>query len=270
MKATRNNFFRYKFLSDGKTSDFKYLKKFYDTDKLQTHRLAPKLSEIHMKPNSFQKMNVKLAAQVFSKTVVSGMKSCIACGSLSLNAVDTINFIDSMDNLFDLFNSRPKPEKKTIEFDSDIESSLVEPKGAKRFLFEYEGAEYQNDLLNTMFNYFKSLKVQVYNSRTCEWNDVVKKFNIKFINGWMISIAGLKHLFINLQSESMNKKIKICTRRLNQDCLENFFGTVRIQNGNCVNPSCIQFKRTFKKLFCINYFEYSEGANCMDDLDSSF
>jgi len=112
LKTTRNNFFIYKFLSDGKTSDFKYLKKFYDTDKLQTHHLAPKLSEIHMKPNSFQKMNVKLAAQVFSKTVVSGMKSCIAGGSLSLNAVDTINFIDSMDNLFDLFNSRPKPEKK--------------------------------------------------------------------------------------------------------------------------------------------------------------
>lgn len=51
---------------------------------------------------------------MFSKTVVSGMKSCMADGSLSLNAVDTIDFIDSMENLFDLFNSRPKPKKKTI------------------------------------------------------------------------------------------------------------------------------------------------------------
>lgn len=267
--ATRNNFFRYRFQSENKNADFKYLKNFYETDKMQTNRLAPKLTEVHKKPNNFQKMKVKLAFQVFSKTVVSGMKTCMTGGSLSLEANDTVDFIDSIDNLFDLFNSRPKPEKK-VEFYSDDEHDLDklhnEPKGAKRYCFEYESSEYQNNFLDTMFNYFKNLKVQDYNCKTSEWVDVVKKYNIKFINGWMISIAGLKHLYCNLASTS-NNPTKVSTRRLNQDCLENMFGTVRAQNGNCNNPTCIQFKRTFKKLFCINYFEYSEGANCIDDLD---
>jgi len=61
--------------------------------------------------------------------------------------------------------------------------------------------------------------------------------------------------------------LEICTNRLNQNCLENFFGTTRIQNGNCRLLKCIQFKRTFKKLFEMNYFKYSEGANCVKDLD---
>lgn len=84
----------------------------------------------------------------------------------------------------------------------------------------------------------------------------------------MISIVGLKHLYCNLASTS-NETINISTRRLNQDSWENCFGTIRIQNGNCINPTCIQFKRTFKKLFCINYFEYSEGANCIEDVLTS-
>jgi hypothetical protein len=44
-----------------------------------------------------------------------------------------------------------------------------------------------------MLNYFKNLKVQSYNHLTNEWTDVTKSYNIKCINGWMISIAGLKH-----------------------------------------------------------------------------
>lgn len=62
--------------------------------------------------------------------------------------------------------------------------------------------------------------------------------------------------------------LKLFTRRLNQDCLENLFGTIRIQNGNCINPTTIQFQRSFKKLFCLSYFEYNDGANCIEDLDS--
>jgi hypothetical protein len=64
-----------------------------------------------MKPNNFLKMNVKLAAQVFSKTIVSGIRSCMTEGSLSLEAYDTVELIDSMENLFDLCNSRPKAVK---------------------------------------------------------------------------------------------------------------------------------------------------------------
>ena len=56
------------------------------------------------------------------------------------------------------------------------------------------------------------------------------------------------------------------TRRLNTDCIENFFGSIRQQGGNNVNPTPVQFQRAFRKLFCQNYF-HSNHANCRDDLD---
>jgi hypothetical protein len=57
------------------------------------------------------------------------------------------------------------------------------------------------------------------------------------------------------------------TRRLNQDVLEIFFGAIRQQNGNCVNPTAIQFQRSFKKLLCVKLF-HPGTENCESDTDS--
>jgi len=46
----------------------------------------------------------------------------------------------------------------------------------------------------------------------------------------------------------------IQTQRINQDCLENFFGSIRQQGGNCLNPTPI---RTFEKLFSIKILQRS-------------
>lgn len=59
----------------------------------------------------------------------------------------------------------------------------------------------------------------------------------------------------------------LCTRRLNQDPLENFFGCIRQQGGNCDTPTTIQFTRAFKKLFYDNYLSPS-NTNCAADLDA--
>ncbi|KAL1509938.1 hypothetical protein ABEB36_004602 [Hypothenemus hampei] len=56
-------------------------------------------------------------------------------------------------------------------------------------------------------------------------------------------------------------------RRVNQGALENFFGNVRQQGGNCINPTPIQFERAFRKLFTENYL-HSETTNCTDDFDT--
>lgn len=50
----------------------------------------------------------------------------------------------------------------------------------------------------------------------------------------------------------------ICTRRINQDCVENFFSCIRQQDGNCVNPTPIQFIRVFKKLFSMKILQHSD------------
>jgi len=77
LKATRNNFFNYKFECNNKIKEKVHLEKFYSADKTRNIRLAPKLTEIHLNPNSFQKKKVKFASQVFSKTVAAGMETCI-------------------------------------------------------------------------------------------------------------------------------------------------------------------------------------------------
>jgi len=118
-----------------------------------------------------------------------------------------------------------------------------------------------------MFNYFKNLEIQKFDAVKNEWVNITRRYNIKYINGWLISIAELNRLHQNLTNSSDSEIDPICTNRLNQDKLENFFGIVKTQNGNYINPTCIQFKRTFKKLFCLDYFEHSKGTNCIQDLD---
>jgi len=62
LKVTRNNFFNYRFKSENKIAQKIHLKQLYDIDKSQVHRLAPNLTDVHINPNSFQKMRVKYAS----------------------------------------------------------------------------------------------------------------------------------------------------------------------------------------------------------------
>jgi hypothetical protein len=48
--------------------------------------------------------------------------------------------------------------------------------------------------------------------------------------------------------------------------LENFFGCARQQSGNAINPTPIQFRRAFRKLFVMNYI-HSETMNCAEDFE---
>lgn len=85
---------------------------------------------------------------------------------------------------------------------------------------------------------------------------------MKFIFGWRLMTSS----FLSLWQVLKNKNVKhVLTRRFSQDCLENYF--VRNTCGNARNPTPIQFSRAFKKLFALQYFEQSEGANCLNDFD---
>jgi len=62
LKATRKNFFNYKFACNNKIAEKVHLEMFYSADKTRNIRLAPKLTDIYLNPNSFQKMKVKFAS----------------------------------------------------------------------------------------------------------------------------------------------------------------------------------------------------------------
>jgi hypothetical protein len=48
--------------------------------------------------------------------------------------------------------------------------------------------------------------------------------------------------------------------------LENVFGSIKQQHGNCINPTTIQFERTFRKICCTRLFN-SGNENCEGDTD---
>ena len=61
----------------------------------------------------------------------------------------------------------------------------------------------------------------------------------------------------------------LMTRRLKQVALENFFGVIRQQGGNCDNPTSFQLvTRAFRKLFVDNYLTPPATGKCADDLDA--
>lgn len=117
LKSTRNQFFVHTFQIDEGITDKKFLELYYNHTKQLRYRQSYKLTDAHVNPNSFEKMRVKLAAQIFSQSVAAGMEVYISHASekfsLSQEAYATITFIDTMDKLFDIFNSSPGAENIT-------------------------------------------------------------------------------------------------------------------------------------------------------------
>eukprot|EP00795_Rhopilema_esculentum_P003910 gene3910-15230_t len=68
-----------------------------------------------------------------------------------------------------------------------------------------------------------------------------------------------KELWSRLHGD-LNIRVLV-TRQLNQDPLENFFGSIRQQRENSDNPTPIQFKRAYRKLFHTNLLSVA-SANC--------
>ncbi|CAI6351626.1 unnamed protein product [Macrosiphum euphorbiae] len=242
LKSTRNMFFKHNFEINNDLIDKKHLDEFYSFDSNCNLRTAPKLTYSHVHPGPFEKMKVRLATQVFSHSVAAGMSTALNIGILPNNSIPTINFINDMDKLFDIFNSSDTPNSKI-------------------FNDPFNNNSHQLDHLNKMTEMFKNMKVVSKLSAT----DMTQRVN--FLNGWLVSISGLKMLWNSLNVDQ-NKDYTLCTGRINQDCLENLFGTIRQQLGNNTNPTPIQFIWAFKKIFCVEYFRHSPDANCIEDLDN--
>ncbi|EFA12315.1 Transposable element P transposase-like Protein [Tribolium castaneum] len=235
IKALRNNFLKYRFrLDNGQIIDHVFVRAFFEHDQKRTFKFAPKLQSVHISPGQFDKMKVKFATQLFSHTVASGMETEMSLGLLSTAALATITFISNVNNLFDILNS----------------TTLVT--NVESFKSAFVGSELQKNHLEKMLHFFKT--TAVVDDRNA---DVTRR--IKSMACWQVTIKGVMQLHGSLSQP-------LPTRRLNQDFLENFFGTVRKQSGNCINPTPIQFVWAFRKLFCTKFLLPPTTGNCMPDL----
>ena len=58
---------------DGKTASWRHIRQFYQLDSKKTVRTAPKLRPIHIQLGPFEKMKVKYAVQIMSRSVAGGI-----------------------------------------------------------------------------------------------------------------------------------------------------------------------------------------------------
>lgn len=239
-KSFRNNLLSGNFNLNGKIITFEDIRKTYQIDqKNKKSRMLPKLTDSHLQPDTFQKMNVKLAIQIFSHSVASAIKTCIETNELqSDTAESTAYFIQLMNNLFDTLNSRiqfsPNPYKCALSKENPIVKETLE--------------EASNIL--TMLQKI-NLKTGKTSTPPC--------------------FTGLIHTInaiLQFSEEQENECRYLLTNRLNQDALENLFSIYRQKGGYNRNPTA-RLLRCFFRINVINSLMKSEASNCEADEDNN-
>nr|XP_039248021.1 uncharacterized protein LOC120325911 [Styela clava] len=85
---------------------FCYVEKVADEQREKELKLAPKLTEKHIKPSKYQKMRVGLAAQVISHSTACAIKTLVESGVLPRDALSTSFFCSFFNKWFDIVNAR--------------------------------------------------------------------------------------------------------------------------------------------------------------------
>ena len=102
LKCLRNNFYNYKcHFSANKTADWEHIRKLYEMDVKQPHRVVKKLTPDHIKVYGLNKMCVRRAAQVFSHSVASALDLMSYLGAIEAGVKDTEMLCSIVNDLFD-------------------------------------------------------------------------------------------------------------------------------------------------------------------------
>ncbi|XP_063614636.1 uncharacterized protein LOC134787749 [Penaeus indicus] len=199
---------------------------------MQAIRIAPKLTDSHVNLNSCEKMRVNYACQIFSRTGASGIHSYATLGGLPRETEATAEFINIMNELFDVFNSSTK--------------------------HHYRSRKCAIAKNNDNIEFLKKAREWVMS-----WKIVGTNRYIPSVHGWLLNIASIQALWEDL---SINNHLDyLLTRRINQDCLENYFYCIRKSGGNNYTASITNFISATKNLSCSSLLKDAENGNCDDD-----
>lgn len=233
LKSVRNNLMKHNFDVRGKQVAWKYIVGFYEADRKQTVKLAPKLSQRHINLPPFANMRVRLAAQVLSHSVAAGIYTHVSLGAMPAEAAFTAEFIDKIDSLFDCFNA----------------GNFGGTKQYRRPLTDSSKHWHHVEECKEMLS---SLKI------------VGSKAKVPCIQGFILSINSLTRLYQELREKYGFKFL--LSNRLNQDALENHFSIIRSRGGFRDNPNPLAFNATFKQVMVQHLLDTPKDANCKDDL----
>ena len=193
IKAIRNNLINYNFHFDNKVASWNDIEALYKIDSKNSIRCCPKLTNKHMHPNGFLKMKVKLATYVLSHSVAAALMMAISGGLLPTSASGTSELVSHFDYIFYCLNSST--------FSTPKECNQPVTASSKHMQTMKEKLEFVN-------------KIKVIDA--AKNKDVTS--SLKCLNALQIPLHSTMELWKTVQG---NVKF-LCTRRLNQDPLENF------------------------------------------------
>ena len=233
IKSVRNNFKNHGFVIDGKDILWQHVKEFYDADSSKPIKMAPKLRKKHIHLPPFSPLRVRLATQVLSHSVASGMGVLAQWGIISSEAIYTSHFIEKMDVLFNCFNS------KTLSSTAKMRHAFSETSGHK-------------DQLKELKSWIQRIKTKGSREPPC-------------LAGWQLAINALLMMW-DILRDDFNFQF-LLTNRLNQDCVENLFSIIRAKGAQRDNPDTSQFRAAFRQVMVDSVMVPAKGANCESDVD---
>lgn len=240
LKLLRNCLGNHRAIIDdnGNTIQWEFFTKLHNLQETEGLHLGNKLRAQHVNYQT-QKMKVKLAAQIFSASIADALEICKSDLQFSEFALSgpTIRFIRMINDIFDILNSRNMKQKGFKQPLHMGNSSIVLNKLEESYVYLSRLRKANGQLLLHSKNKLAAL-------------------------GFMICIKSLIALYNDLV---VNQDILqyIPTYKINQDHIELFFGTIRLQGGCNNNPTVRQFKAAYKKIIVHIDTRETTTGNCI-------
>lgn len=239
LKLVRNTFGDTKILVDVNNQIIQWsdIVALHDLQESEGMHLGNKLRNVHINYVK-QKMKVRLAAQVFSKSVADALLFCKNDLQLEQfrSCQRTVQFLSIFNDLFDILNSKNMHQSR---FKQALNSKNIE-------------------VIKEKFNECKKYIISLTNKN----GEVIIKSRRKtgFL-GFLICIESALILYNKLCEKNLLQYIPLY--KLSQDHIELLFGCLRHHGGGNNNLTVRQFKAAIKKILVHADIRNPNNGNCM-------
>jgi len=238
IKSVRNNFQGRNIQTQDGLVRWSYIEQLYNLDNFSSVKLAPKLKRRHMQTNSFDRMRVYLATQLFSQSVSNALKTMRDNELIDNESEPTIHFINNMDIIFDILNTS---------------SLIAQNKPFRSGKNGIQNMQKLNELTNWVATW-KSIRTLPDKNNKLRFQRSPPCFE-----GLILTMNGIQMLYADLQTESQQF---LKTRNIQQDSLEHFNSFMRRKSGSNTNPTAREFKDNFRFNFIHSLIKSPPGTNC--------
>ncbi|KAH9364935.1 hypothetical protein HPB48_017970 [Haemaphysalis longicornis] len=209
--------------------NFKHYEHLYKTEEKAQLKVVPKLTASHVSPGKLEKMNVRLATQLFSRSVALGLRFYREQREPGFEDTEgTERFTALINELFDVLNAKIPVE--------GIRKGSPKIEVIRTFLC----------LLNTTEEDSIRLKTKLFASQMTT-------------ESLRVTLMSVLDIIILLHDKDV---IYVLTAKLNQDPLERFFGVVRGFGGDEDHPAISHFSQIFRLLSLYTPLKMATKGNC--------